>query len=173
MSALENTIRQHLGESDTGHERLRDFLSDILVRTLERKARRDRPRVLVVEDNEFSRRLLTGALGPGLDILEANCGEAGLAEYAMNAPDMVFLDLDMPGIGGHETLNLIRALDPEAYVVVVTANNFPADVKRAVDHGARGFVAKPYARAKILRYIEDWSRKSGRAMPDLAGKAGP
>ena len=68
------------------------------------------PRVLVIEDNALNLKLVRDVLQhAGYDVVEAATGELGVASAASEPPDLVLLDLQLPGIDGHETLRRLRA----------------------------------------------------------------
>ena len=86
------------------------------------------PRVLVIEDNALNLKLVRDVLQhAGYDVVEAATGELGVASAASEPPDLVLLDLQLPGIDGHETLRRLRAgvLPDRVPVVAVTAWRWP------------------------------------------------
>ena len=105
-----------------------------------------RPRVLVVEDEAPLRELIVVTLGDSYVCEEAADGDAALAVLEERPPDLVFLDVMLPGIGGIDILRKMRA-DPklrDVPVVVVSAWQGAEDVKVALESGADRFVAKPF-----------------------------
>jgi len=123
-----------------------------------RKARL-RPDILIVEDQLFSRKLLLTMLEGKYKLYEAVDAKMGLETYLQCAPDIVFLDIEMPGPNGHQFAALVHALDPQAYIVMVTGNNQLDDVKRAKENAAKGFVIKPFSREKIYDHIQKFMRE--------------
>lgn len=109
-------------------------------------------RVLVVDDAAFMRKVLTDALvAGGHEVVgEAGDGDAGLAAYRQLQPDLVTLDITMPGKDGITTLRELVELDPEARVVVCSALGQETKVLEAVKSGARDFVVKPFDRDRLL-----------------------
>ena len=103
-------------------------------------------RILVVEDNPLNLKLIRDVLEfEGFDVLTAQSGEEGLAMASQECPDLVLMDLQLPGIGGHEALMRMRA-DPRCSgvpVVAVTAFAMKADIERAELAGFDGYIAKP------------------------------
>jgi two-component system, cell cycle response regulator DivK len=103
-------------------------------------------RVLVVEDNPLNLKLIKDVLEyQGFDVLTAASGEAGVVAALSDSPDLVLMDLQLPGIDGHEALLRIRA-DPRRSrtpVVAVTAFAMKEDVERAAAAGFDGYIAKP------------------------------
>jgi two-component system, cell cycle response regulator DivK len=103
-------------------------------------------RVLVVEDNPLNLKLIKDVLEyQGFDVLTAASGEEGVVAALSDSPDLVLMDLQLPGIDGHEALLRIRA-DPRRSgtpVVAVTAFAMKGDVERAAAAGFDGYIAKP------------------------------
>lgn len=101
--------------------------------------------VLVADDDPIMRELLASMLGAaGLQVVgEAWNAERAIELYRKIRPDFVCLDIGMPGQGGLEALTSIRALDPGAIVLVISAETTAENVQRARDSGASGIIAKP------------------------------
>jgi two-component system, cell cycle response regulator DivK len=103
-------------------------------------------RVLVVEDNPLNLKLIKDVLEyQGFDVLTAASGEEGVVAALSASPDLVLMDLQLPGIDGHEALSRIRA-DPRCNgipVVAVTAFAMKEDAERAAAAGFDGYIAKP------------------------------
>jgi DNA-binding NarL/FixJ family response regulator len=104
------------------------------------------PRLLIADDHPLFRAAFRGAAIyalPGLSVLEAESLDGVLAALEANRDiDLVLLDLHMPGNHGLAGLAAIRAQYPEVAVVVVSANDDPRVVRRALDHGAAGYLPK-------------------------------
>lgn len=75
-------------------------------------------------------------------VAEANDGEDGIDMYKEYEPDVMILDLSMPGIGGYEALRRIRAFDTEARILVFSIHNCEINIKRALEAGASGYLNK-------------------------------
>lgn len=91
----------------------------------------------------------------------ANSGEEGLARAAEVRPDLVLVDVVMPGLDGFETTRRLKALPTPARVVVVSLSDQPPYYKAAIEAGADGFVSKkdlPRALGDLLRRKEDSER---------------
>ena len=105
-----------------------------------------RPHVLVVEDNAKNLKLVKDVLEfAGFDVSEAMSGEGGVDLARRLQPDLVLLDLQLPGIDGMEALRQLRA-DPVTSalpVVAVTAFAMKSDRHRTLDAGFDGYIAKP------------------------------
>ena len=114
--------------------------------------------VLVVDDDEMARVLMRAALvKAGFDVRLACDGEQALAIFCEEPADMVMLDVDMPGLDGHEVCARLRAKAGEQLpIVMVTGINDLQSIERAYDAGATDFIAKPIQWALIghrVRYL--------------------
>lgn len=113
-------------------------------------------RVLIADDHEGFRSGLRGLLATASDVAvvgEAVSGEAAVTACAATAPDVVLMDLDMPGGGGIEATRAIHAASPHVAVLVLTMAEDEASVFEAVRAGARGYVLKGAGRVELLRAI--------------------
>ena len=86
-------------------------------------------------------------------VITAADGASAKQAYLLHAPDVVFLDIGLPDINGHDVLKNIISADPTAYVVMLSANSSRTDILRAMQTGAKGFVGKPFSKAKLVQYI--------------------
>ena len=115
---------------------------------------RSEPVLMIIEDDPFSRRLVENVLQKKYQLTGLDSAERALATYVDIAPDLLFLDINLPDVTGHELLEKIIALDPKAYVVMLSGNADKHNIMHAMQHGAVGFVAKPFSRDKLFQYIE-------------------
>jgi DNA-binding NarL/FixJ family response regulator len=102
-------------------------------------------RILIVDDHPVVRIGLRTMIDaePDLEVVaEAGDGVAALAAFAAHQPDITLMDLRMPGQSGPETIAQIRATTPQAAIIVITTYDADADVYRAVQAGARGYLLK-------------------------------
>ena len=118
-----------------------------------RRESRPSPELMIIEDDAFSRRLVGNVLKQ-FSLTGLGSAELALANYVHIAPDILFLDINLPDVSGHELLEKITALDPKAYVVMLSANADIENITQALSKGAKGFVAKPFSRDKLFEYIE-------------------
>ncbi len=112
--------------------------------------------VLVCDDAEETRDALREMVAgiPGVDqVTGVGTGEEVLACWARDRPDLLLLDLRMPGMDGLETCRRLVALHPEAGVVVTTMAEDPEGVARAVAAGAMGYVAKDASREELAAVL--------------------
>jgi DNA-binding NarL/FixJ family response regulator len=113
-------------------------------------------RVLLADDHPMFRYGLRAVLAsdPATELVgEAASGDDAVAQAAALAPDVVLMDLTMPGLHGVEATRRIVAADPEVKVVVVTMFDDTASVLAALRAGARGYVVKGADRDEILRAV--------------------
>lgn len=103
-------------------------------------------KILMVDDSRTSRRILRGILEEdGHEILgEAQNGQEGFDMFKSLKPDLVTLDITMPVMDGIECLKLIKAEDPGAKVIMVTAAGQKNKMIEAISNGADEFVSKPF-----------------------------
>ena len=102
--------------------------------------------ILVVEDNERNLKLLRDVLEyAGYDVLAARTAEDGICLAASEPPDLVLMDLQLPGIDGMEALRRLRESPRTADipVVAVTAQAMKQDRERALEAGFNGYIEKP------------------------------
>jgi DNA-binding NarL/FixJ family response regulator len=117
-------------------------------------------RVLIVDDHPLTRDALVRLLGAhGFEV----CGEAGGGEDAVRlarelGPDLVLLDLAMPGLGGLDALPLIREAAPGAEVVVLTASEDEDSLLGAVRSGAAGYLLKSEPPERIVEFLRGVTR---------------
>jgi PAS domain S-box-containing protein len=114
-------------------------------------------RILVADDVAENRALLTSLLQPlGFDVSEASDGDVALAAVQANAPDLVLLDLVMPGLDGFEVVKRLRAAHgPEPKVVAVSANAFDEARQRALAMGCDSFMTKPVDVEQLLAVLAE------------------
>jgi two-component system, NarL family, invasion response regulator UvrY len=113
-------------------------------------------RVLLVDDHAVVRtgfRLLLQTSRDVTIVGEAESGEAACQRYLELSPDVVVMDIAMPGMGGVEALRRIRARDPQARVLALSAHDDPMHARRALREGALGFLSKRSAPEALLEAI--------------------
>lgn len=104
-----------------------------------------KPRILIIDDEEIvldsCRQILEGS---GYVTRTASDGSVGLRQVAEFRPDLVFVDLKMPGISGFEVLERVRALDPSIVAIVITGYATLSSAVEAMQRGAYDFLPKPF-----------------------------
>jgi CheY-like chemotaxis protein len=107
-------------------------------------------RVLIVDDEPDLTAVVREYLQEQYEVVVANDGTAALAAFRRQRPDVVFLDINMPGPSGLEVLKQLRQADPTLPVVMVTVDTEMATVQECLRQGAFGYVPKPFD----LKYVE-------------------
>ena len=112
-------------------------------------------KILVVDDALFMRRVIRKNLeGSGYqDIEEACSGEEALELFSREKPDLVLLDITMPGMSGLEVLEEIRKKDPAAKVIMCSAMGQDSMVIDAIKSGAKDFIVKPFKPDRIIKTV--------------------
>lgn len=107
-------------------------------------------KAVIIDDEAQIRRLLRMVLeARGYEVSEAADGTAGLQEIAFHRPDVVLLDLGLPGLGGIEVLKRLREWS-EVPVLILSVRDQEAVKVEALEHGADDYVTKPFGTAELL-----------------------
>jgi CheY-like chemotaxis protein len=124
-------------------------------------------RALIVDDwavtRKVIRKVLLGSIF-NIDVHEARDGPGALAACQTNSFDVVFLDCNMPGLDGLQTLDLLLGRDPMPYVIMISAQRDEQRTREAVERGAAAFLHKPFFPADIDRTLH---RAFGLRAPKL------
>lgn len=114
-----------------------------------------RQRLLAVDDQRLNLRLLEATLGSRYEVLTAMDGEAALAIAERELPDLVLLDIDMPGLSGYDVCRLLKARQRTQHipVIFVTARDDEADETAGFDLGAVDYIHKPYRVPVVLARV--------------------
>lgn len=108
-------------------------------------------RVLVVDDDSLMREVLKALLrDEGFEVAgEARDGQSALALLERTRPDLVCLDVNMPGVSGIDVLKSIRSAYPTIRVVMITGDSTMNTVRDAVGFGAVGYIIKPFKSGRV------------------------
>jgi putative two-component system response regulator len=114
-----------------------------------------RQKILVVDDNLANLSYIGSQLSGPYSLLMAKSGAQALSVASKNPPDLILLDIDMPGMDGFETMACLQRSDSLVRIPVIylTANHDPEIELKALDSGAKDFVTKPFKRDVLLHRI--------------------
>ena len=128
-------------------------------------------RILVVEDDDNIRHGLAALLtANGYDVSEAGDGGAGLAAFARAKPDLVLLDVMMPGMNGYDVCRAIRKDDARTPVVMLTAKDDEIDKVLGLELGADDYIVKPFGVRELLARLAAVLRRTAPAASDSAAE---
>ena len=115
-------------------------------------------RILIVEDQEDNRRIIRDVLvHAGFETEEAATGEDAIARAKAQAPDLILMDVQLPGLDGYSTTRKIKT-DPDMRqvpVIAVTSFAMSGDDRRAREAGCDDYIAKPYSPRALLQLVKD------------------
>ena len=123
-------------------------------------------RILIVDDHPLTREALSSLLrAHGFDVVGcASDGEQAIVEAARLQPDLVLLDLSMPGLDGLGALPRLREAAPESEVVVLTASGTEENLLAAIRAGAAGYLLKTEPPERIAAFLNGVVERRGRAL---------
>ncbi len=112
------------------------------------------PKILLVDDDPDNLKIVKRLLEKeGYSVESATSGKDGLSLLDSYRPDLVLLDVNMPGMDGLETIQLLKRKENAAAVVFVTANTATEDVIRGLDAGALDYISKPFSGLELLARV--------------------
>lgn len=112
-------------------------------------------RVLVVDDAEFMRSSLRLIFeGANFEVIEAEDGYVGVKRFIEEKPDVVLMDINMPGKSGIEAIKEIKEIEPNAKIVVVTSMGTEFMIRDAIQSGAANFIIKPFDEKQIIEVVK-------------------
>jgi two-component system, cell cycle response regulator DivK len=116
-------------------------------------------RILVVEDQPDNRQILRDLLtSADFEVIEAEDGEAGLAAAAEHRPDLILMDVQLPGIDGYEATRRLKADATlhEVPVIAVTAHALSGAEQEARAAGCDGYISKPISPRQLLAKVREY-----------------
>jgi two-component system cell cycle response regulator DivK len=116
-------------------------------------------RILVIEDQEDNRRILRDLLTTvGYELIEAVTGEEGVSMAEEHRPDLILMDILLPGINGYDATRLIKAQPAlrAIPIIAVTSYALSGDDARALEAGCEAYVTKPYSPRQLLAKIREF-----------------
>ena len=121
-------------------------------------------KILIVDDSAMSRRMMRRIIeNAGHEVIEAEEGPDGLEKYFLEKPDMVFLDLTMKDMYGLDVLGILRELDPNARVVIASADIQDLTRELVTEAGADAFINKPLTQEKVVEAMNSVLGTGGAA----------
>jgi two-component system, cell cycle response regulator DivK len=116
-------------------------------------------RILVIEDQEDNRQILRDLLtSADFEVIEAEDGEAGLIAAAAHRPDLILMDIQLPGLDGYEATRRLKA-DPllrAIPIIVVTSYALAGDDGKARAAGCDAYISKPYSPRQLLAKVREY-----------------
>jgi DNA-binding NarL/FixJ family response regulator len=129
--------------------------------------------VLVVDDHPFMRSGLAGEINSQPDmrvVAEANDGRECLEKFKKHLPDVTLLDLRMPNMNGLDALKAIRAVKPDARVIILTTLVADVQVYRALQAGAMGYLLKSLLQDELVDTVRAVMKGQKRMPPEIASE---
>ena len=129
--------------------------------------------ILIVDDHPVVREGLAGMLTGQADMAVVGMAADGAAAVALDArlsPDVVLMDLRMPGLDGVGAIQAIKQQRPSANILVLTTYDSDADIVRAVEAGATGYLLKDTPREELFRAVRAASRGESVLAPAVAAR---
>jgi two-component system, cell cycle response regulator DivK len=126
-------------------------------------------KVLVVEDNERNRYLISFLLkGDGFEVIEAFTGEEGVETAIRERPDLILMDIQLPGIDGYETTRRIRAspIGTRVPIIALTSYAMTGDRERSFAAGCTGYIEKPINPDTIIAQIRTFLKNDPQTGSD-------
>lgn len=140
-------------------QHMMDVLSSLdaqLVDTIgSRRKERGRIKAMIADDDQLSRTLAGNVLRGDYDLAFAHNGKEAVQEYISAAPDILFLDIGMPDIGGHEVLESLFQIDPNAYIIMFSGRKDKSTIMKSLEMGAQGFLGKPFTREQLYMHVDN------------------
>ena len=128
----------------------------------------DQARILIVDDEERIRSLVASYLkSDGFEVVEAENGREAVAEVERRKPDLVVMDVRMPGLDGFEALAEIRKFS-DVYVIMLTARTEETDRIVGLSVGADDYVTKPFSPRELVARVKAVLRRARRSTADQA-----
>jgi two-component system cell cycle response regulator DivK len=110
-------------------------------------------RLLIVEDSELNRDLLVQIFEEAYAIEVASDGETAVELADSTRPDLILMDIGLPGLSGLDAVRTIRTRDTQVPIVAVSSRVMPGDRERAIEAGCDDFVAKPIDDVALVELV--------------------
>lgn len=116
-------------------------------------------RILVIEDDEHNRRIVRDLFTSiGYEIIEAVAGPEGVMAAELHVPDLILMDIQLPGLDGYEATRQIKAKPALRHIPIlaVTSYALSGDDVKAFEAGCDGYVAKPFSPRALLAKVREY-----------------
>ncbi|MCB9988444.1 MAG: response regulator transcription factor [Rhodospirillales bacterium] len=127
---------------------IQDICSDKGIHLSDRK-------VLLVEDDPVTRWMVRASLKDECLLATATDSGKAIDLYRTYKPDMVLLDINLPGKSGRDVIARLIHMDPGAHIVMFSSHDSLENIVGTIEDGAKGFIAKPFSKEKLLQYVHD------------------
>ncbi len=118
-----------------------------------------RQRLLLVEDSDLSRDLLVQIFEDIYDIELADDGETAVEMAMSKRPDLILMDIGLPGLSGLDAVREIRARSSRVPIIAVSSHVMPGDREKAIEAGCDGFVGKPINDVQLVDLVAQLVRR--------------
>jgi two-component system cell cycle response regulator DivK len=125
-------------------------------------------KILIIEDSPPSMKLVSLLMAQvGHDVLEAGNADSGIALAREKQPDLILLDIQLPGMDGLTATRLLKndPLTRHVPIIAMTAFAMPGDEQRFLAAGCDGYIAKPLRYKKLLKTVDSFLKTSGEKIP--------
>lgn len=117
-------------------------------------------KILLIEDESHIRKFVNISLKrEGFQVIEADSGEKGIEEAGKESPDIVILDIMLPGIDGYEVCKFLKKNYPEMGIVMLTARAQDRDKIEGLENGADHYIVKPFNPLELIAIIKSLLRR--------------
>ena len=131
-----------------------------IIALLEVRDLADKLKILITDDSKLLRKKLRAELEQlDCEVLEAENGKEAIMKDLKEQPDGVILDIVMPEVGGIETLQVMKEINPDLPVIMLSSAGTSQKLKETLELGALDFIQKPYTSEQIKQAVERIRRK--------------
>lgn len=116
--------------------------------------RSEKAKVLLIEDDRTTRRMVRAEIGEHCDLLMAENAGLGANLFRTECPDLAFIDIRLPDGSGHALLQWMLQFNPDTFGVMFSGYSDTNNVWQSIETGAKGFIAKPFDAEKMLFFIK-------------------
>jgi two-component system chemotaxis response regulator CheY len=110
--------------------------------------------ILVADDDMFQRSIMKKGLAKVGTVIEVDSGDAVEAAYREYNPDIVFLDIHMPGASGRDVVYQLSEMDTDAYIIMVSADGTQENIADTWQKGAQDFITKPFSKERLIECVK-------------------